>query len=317
MEDGTRRAFSGGSGRSLLLRLLAAGAVIVASVLAKDLVLDSAPSPAKTSGAKVIDWSVQSDLIDEELPVKIVVPAGARDGRRSLLVFLHERGGDESSSMTSEMFAALALQGGTAPIVAFPQGGADAYWHDREDGAWGSYVLEELIPKLVARFEIEPERIAIGGISMGGFGAFDLARQEPFRLLGGSSAEFCAVGGHSAAVWEQSSETAPGAFDDAGDFARHDVISLVGAQGAPLAGKRYWLDVGVDDPFLEADRALAEALDAGGAEGELHEGKGGHEDEYWNARWGKYMRFYARSLKRCQQEADDERAAAAQASPPS
>lgn len=317
MEDDVRRGFSAYPRRSLVLRVLAACTVVVAAVLIKDLVLDSDPTPAKTAGARVIDWSVESELIDEELPVKVVVPPGARDGKRSLLVFLHGRGGNESSSLTDAMFEGLTAQGGTAPVVAFPQGGPDAYWHDREEGAWGSYVLEELIPELVTRFEIEPERIAIGGISMGGFGAFDLARQQPLQLASGESVEFCAVGGHSAAVWEDGSETAPGAFDDADDFAEHDVISLLGPEQAPLAGSPYWLDVGVDDPFLEANRAFAVALDAGGADGKLREGEGGHEGDYWNARWSQYMRFYSRSLKQCQQKAKAATAAAGESDPAS
>jgi S-formylglutathione hydrolase FrmB len=49
---------------------------------------------------------------------------------------------------------------------------------------------------------------------VGGFGAYDLARLNPGR--------FCAVGGHSPALWRSGGETAPGAVDDAEDFARHD-----------------------------------------------------------------------------------------------
>lgn len=288
----------------LALRVLAAALVVVASIAVSELLLDSRPGLSATSGARVVDYEVESDLIGETLPVKVVVPRGARDGRRSLLVFLHGRGEDERSYLDEEMFQALARQGGRAPIVAFPRGGAESYWHDRADGgAWGSYVLEELLPALVERFEIEPERIAIGGISMGGFGAFDIARQEPFRLRGGMlPGQFCAVGGHSPAVWTEASETAEGAFDDAADFERRDLITLLGQPGSPLAEKRYWLDVGDQDPFREADEALAAALDAGGAKGRPYIGEGGHESSYWNSNWRRYMHFYARALKRCQQD---------------
>ena len=72
------------------------------------------------------------------------------------------------------------------------------------------------------RLHADPRRVAIGGISMGGFGAYDLARLRPQR--------FCAVGGHSAALWLRGGDSAAGAFDDAADFARHDVVAL--ARGA-------------------------------------------------------------------------------------
>jgi S-formylglutathione hydrolase FrmB len=305
------------STRALVLRVLAAVGVVLVSVALKDSVLDGESGPSGTAGSRVIDYSVDSDLLDAELPVTVVIPPGARDGRRSLLVFLHGRGDDEQTYLEAEMFDALARQGGRAPVVAFPRGGPDSYWHDRAGGAWRSYVLEELIPQLVARFGIEPERIAIGGISMGGFGAFDLARRGAFRLRSGAETEFCAVGGHSPAIWEEASQTAPGAFDDDRDFADHDVIELVAPPASPLAGTSYWLDVGEGDPFAEAVRALGDGLEAGGAEGRLRVGEGGHDSDYWRSNWRRYMHFYARALKKCQREATereqraDERAAGA------
>lgn len=278
------------------LRVLAAALVLIAAIGVKELVLDDEEGAPKARGARVIDYRVDSELIGEELPVTVVVPRGARDGKRSLLVFLHGRSGDEDSYLDPEMFAALARQKGKAPVVAFPGGGPDSYWHDREDGEWGSYVLEELVPNLVERFEIEPERVALGGISMGGFGAYNLARQD--------AGAFCAVGGHSPAVWLEAGDTAPGAFDDAEDFERNDVIELTGPPASPLAGKRVWVDVGEDDPFAQTASALADALEAGGARVAFRTGPGGHESEYWRDHWRSYIRFYARALKECQKPRD-------------
>src|SRR6185437_613719 len=88
----------------------------------------------------------------------------------------------------------------------------------------------------------------IGGISMGGFGALDLARLAPRR--------FCAVGGHSAAPWRSGGETPVGAFDDAGDFARYDVVGIARRHPRLFENARVWLDVGTDDPFRSADAEL-------------------------------------------------------------
>ena len=117
------------------------------------------------------------------------MPAGTRSNgpRRPLLVFLHGRGADEQAFLDTEMFTALRKLGRKAPIVAFPDGGDHSYWHDRSDGAWGRYVTDEVIPTVGQEFNVDRERVAIGGISMGGFGAYDLARLHPGR--------FCAVGG--------------------------------------------------------------------------------------------------------------------------
>ena len=78
------------------------------------------------------------------------------------------------------------------PVVLLADGGDHSYWHDRRDGAWGASVLREAIPAALRRTQADAHRVAIGGISMGGFGALDLARLGPRR--------FCAVGAHSAAL---------------------------------------------------------------------------------------------------------------------
>ena len=50
---------------------------------------------------------------------------------------------------------------------------------------------------------------------MGGYGA----------LLLGAYGHFCAIGGHSPALWFSGADSAAGAFDDAEDYARHDIVN--------------------------------------------------------------------------------------------
>ena len=116
-------------------------------------------------------------------------------------------------------------------------------------------MLDEVIPKALTVLNADPRRVAIGGISMGGFGAYDLARLDPGR--------FCAVGGHSAAIWP--TFTSPNvdsrAFDNARDFARNDVIAAATANPKLYGHAQLWLDVGAQDPyFIAADQQLANAL---------------------------------------------------------
>ena len=170
---------------------------------------------------------------------------------------------------------ALKALGSRAPIVAFPDGDEDKYWHNRDSGDWGRYVMREVIPQVAGQYGADRRRVAIGGISMGGFGAFDLARLHPRR--------FCAVGGHSPALWRTGGETAPGAFDDAADFARHNVI----ASARRLTRLPVWLDAGDADPFRPGDDAFAANLRAAGAHASVHRWPGGHDGDYWNAPLGR------------------------------
>lgn len=226
--------------------------------------------------------------LQRAFPQVAMVPPGEA---RPLLVFLHGRSDDaEESNVTESFLEALTALGPDAPVVVFPNGGTEeegSYWHDRRSFGWASYVLEHVIGEATDRFGTDPSRIAIGGISMGGYGAFEIARE--------AERPFCAVGGHSAALWLSGGQSAPGAFDDAEDYARHDVIAAARAEGAaPWKGAALWLDTGSDDPFRAADQALADALGV-----RLHVWPGGHEGAYWGEHYDEYLRFYARALDRC------------------
>jgi S-formylglutathione hydrolase FrmB len=279
------------SRRYVILRILGALLVIGAAIAVERIWLDDGPS-RNTFGATVRTKQIASpENLDRTMSVKVVVPKGAPSKDRGLVVFLHGRGEDESSYLVEPMFEALAALKTRAPVIAFPDGGDSSYWHDRDSGQWAQYVLADVIPALVTRFDIDPDKIAIGGISMGGFGAYDIARLEPSR--------FCAVGGHSPAIWTSAGDTADGAFDDAGDFDDNNVIEIAGSAAQPYDGPKLWLDAGDDDPFLEGDEAFEQALRASGAHLVVKGGSGGHDLDYWNGNWDEYLGWYANVLKEC------------------
>jgi len=268
------------------LRVLALVAVFVVIGLVVASQLIAGPD---RRGASERRFTVKSRFVGRDLEAVAAVPGGD-SSRRPLLVFLHGRGGEPGDFFSDEFYAALARLGSRAPIVVQLDGGNHSYWHDRRGGRWGRYVLREAIPQAVKEFGADPKRIAIGGISMGGFGAFDLARR---------SRRFCAVGGHSPAFWLSAGQTAPGAFDDAADFARHDVYGFVRSRRKPFGNTPLWIDHGDRDPFSPYDKEIVRALRSSGARLTSHVWKGEHESEYWRAHTGAYLRFYADALARC------------------
>jgi len=250
-------------------------------------------APADQHGARVAHTNVRSEAVGRQLGVNVVVPAKTLPrGQRPLLVFLHGRGGSEETFVGNEaVYEGLAKLGRKAPIVAFPDGGEHSYWHDRREGDWGKYVIREVIPSVERRFGTDPHLIAIGGISMGGFGAYDLALLHPHR--------FCAVGGHSPALWFQGGETAPGAFDSAADFNRNDVVDMVRGNADAFEGMRVWNDYGDEDPFRVYDEGFVDYLRQDGANLSAHSWHGSHVSGYWNAHLPTYLRFYANALASC------------------
>jgi poly(3-hydroxybutyrate) depolymerase len=267
-----------------VLVIVAAGVLVSLRLLRDDPVRTG---DAAAHGTTVIRYDVRSRYVHQTLPQVAAVPPGRRRAR-PLLVFLHGRGGNgEESNANEPFFAALAALGDRAPVVVFPSGGDHSYWHARRSGQWARYVLDEVIPEAVRRLHADPHRIALGGISMGGYGAYEIARLRP--------SAFCAVGGHSAALWLTPGDSAAGAFDDARDFTAHDVIARARRDGRGAWGRaKLWLDGGADDPFHAGDAALAHALGV-----RLHVWAGGHDSEYWDAHYRDYLRFYARALATC------------------
>ncbi len=224
----------------------------------------SGPRYTTTRGARIVHYGATI----------AVVP---RRHGRLLIVLLHGRGSGPSQFLSNQLFTELNKP--HAPVVVLPNGGDHSYWHDRRDGNWGSLVLNHVIPDAQHRFHTRG-KVAIGGISMGGYGALHLASLRP--------GEFCAVGGHSAAVWASGGASAPGAFDDAADYARNDVFAATSS----LRELPVWLDNGDHDPFLAADAQLARALHI-----TQHVWPGGHTSSYWNAHIARYLRFYVSACR--------------------
>ena len=229
-------------------------------------------------------FTVESKLLGRSLEQAVYVPSGDTKGR-PLLVLLHGRSSSPDSMAKKSITNAIGKLGSRAPVVVFANGGNHSYYHDRGEGRWGSYILDEVIPAAIRKYDLDPRRVAIGGFSMGGFGALDLAR---FR-------RFCAVGGHSAAMWRTGGETPQGAFDDAEDFEQNDLIEAA-AKNPRLYGKaKVWIDVGTEDPFRSADEELAKRL--AGERFELW--KGDHDFSHFEHDAPRVMRFYADALERC------------------
>jgi S-formylglutathione hydrolase FrmB len=223
----------------------------------------------------VVHSELRSRYVGRTLEQVLVAPRGGAAGR-PLLVLLHWRGGSPDRLLSNQLFAALARLGDRAPAILLPSGGGGSFFHDRRDGRWASYVLNEAIPAAVRTLHADPHRIAIGGTSMGGFGALDIARLNPGR--------FCAVGAHSPAIFFNESQSLPGAFDNAADFARHDLLHTSPSYG----GVPVWIDVGSRDRFRAADVAFATRAGLS-----VHVFPGAHKSAYWRAHMGDYLRFYA------------------------
>jgi S-formylglutathione hydrolase FrmB len=114
----------------------------------------------------------------------VLLPAGYDAHKRyPLLVLLPGLGGNYASYASG---GETSLFDGLDAIVVMPEGGSGWYtdwWNDgeRDSPGWESYELDEVIPAILARYPILPQRRyhAIAGTSMGGLGAVYLGGRLP------------------------------------------------------------------------------------------------------------------------------------------
>ena len=171
----------------------------------------------------------------------------AKPGKRfPVLYFLHGLGGDQSflatsgaSSVIEEAWEAQRL--GEFVIIT-PQGENSFYINSRDGHVlYEDFFVREFVPQMERRFRLLGDRAgrAIGGVSMGGYGALRLAFKYP-RM-------FVSVAAHMPALLEELPHGSSGA--GLGVF-------MGSAFGSPL-NERFWKE---NSPFVFARTANLQGL---------------------------------------------------------
>jgi len=170
-------------------------------------------------------------------------------------------------------------------IIVLPLG-EQSYWINHSDGGprWGDYMTTDVVDSVDSNYRTiaNAQNRAIGGHSMGGFGALSLTFNNPDI--------FGIVAGHSAVM--RTKADAFYFFGDAAYYATIDPITL--AKSKDLSSLKIWLDVGKDDEdSLSRTQELQSILQQRGISATFTVWPGTHGGEYWIAHCKDYINFYA------------------------
>jgi putative tributyrin esterase len=186
-------------------------------------------------------------------------------------------------------------------MVVMPDGGRGWFTNalNPETCRYEDDLIKDVVGLIDRTFPVKAERAgrAIGGLSMGGYGAVKLALKYPDM--------FASVTSHSGVLAyprkdrAEAAELSPEFLSIFGENAKdgpEDPFALV----AGLKPKRVpamRLDCGEEDVFLEDNREFHKLLDSLSITHEFEEFEGGHDWAYWDTHVQEAVAFHARTLK--------------------
>lgn len=228
---------------------------------------------------------MQSRSLGQAVTYNAILPETG-DGPYPVLLQLHGRTDDANAWIERSN---LVRHAEPYPLViVLPDGGVSAYLNLPAGGRfhqtrYEDFLLNDLWNHVSRIFQVRPTPWAIGGLSMGGYGAIRLGLKYPER--------FASIWAHSGAYYSRDELDA-----DYGDAADADVYAH--AERAARTGLHpiVTFDCGVDDRLVGHSRRLHAHLEAIGLPHTYHEHPGGHTWDYWDTHVQHALAQHARAF---------------------
>jgi len=230
--------------------------------------------------------ALSSAVLGRDMTYYIYLPPGYVSETRpySVLYLLHGRAGDKEEwlyyGLIDQADAAITSGAIEPMLIVLPQGDTSDWVDHREAEdvpAWGDYLVFEVVDHVDAHFRTiaSPQARAIGGLSIGAFGALVDGLEHPDR--------FGVIGAHS-----------PSLYEDLSFGSGEQTSSEDGELHA--AGQQILLDIGSSDPWSERVAELHVQMTRGAIPHEWWNPPGEHSGDYWSAEVPEYLHFYSEAL---------------------
>lgn len=148
--------------------------------------------PQLTPRVTMRDVTFYSNALQRDMPYRVVMPSGDTSGSKLKTVYFLHGGGGGFRDWTN--YSDVAKYAEHDLILVMPEGNSSYYANaaERTQDRYEDYIVKDLIEDVESKFPAVGGREgrAIVGVSMGGFGAINLALHHPelFAFAGGISA---------------------------------------------------------------------------------------------------------------------------------
>ena len=282
-----------------------------------------------TAGEARDDLWMPSAILGMDVGYALYLPPGHDPARDYPVLFmLHGTEGTASAWLEDEVtipaFDAAIAEGRLPPTIGiFPDGRRDptrspldqplAYWMNDADGGFRYHdmIMDEMLPFVTAvhRAGGVKHNTAIGGLSMGGFGALSFTMRHPDRFV----ATFSMSAGQrtdqqildlSVEDWNWRYGGAWG-YDLIGAdrlnpvFREWNLPDVLYREGDVLNATGYWLDCGEQDEFLVGNNMLNDIMTETGVAHQYSTRPGGHDWDVWAAAMPLGLDFIGGYLAGC------------------
>lgn len=224
------------------------------------------------------------------------------------LYLLHSLNDDSYAWMRRTGIEALVR---SLPLVVVMPDGYRGFFTDNEEGpAYAKYIGEEVVAFVERTFSVRAERRAraIGGASMGGYGALrvGLAYSDRFCSIHSNAGsldrrvEFKLNPAERSGVIRNRTEEfileMRRIFGEQPNGTGHDVLKRAIDAKEHGTLPKIWIDCGTEDYLIEGNRAFHRELEAAKIPHVFHEFSGQHGWEYCNTHIGAALAFHSANL---------------------
>jgi S-formylglutathione hydrolase len=246
-----------------------------------------ADHPRLAPGVIMRDVTFRSRALQRDMQYRVFLPESSGAQKFAVVYLLHGGGGtfrDWSNYSDVAQYAARDF------ILVMPQGDYSYYTNFalRPQERYEDYIVTDLPADVATRFPARTDRggQAIAGVSMGGFGAVNLALRHPgnFFFAGAlSSAIDVARRPFSWKRLNQSRAYREMFGQDGSDSRRGNDPFLLVRTADPGTTPYFYMTCGRQEGLLAPNREFAALLTKYNIRHEFHEAPGGHDWNQWNA----------------------------------